>query len=155
MCIHIADPLHCIAETNATSSSNYCVVQLPSCVWLFATPWTAASESSLSLTISQSLPTFMAIASVIPSSHLSLWCPLLLLPSIFPSIRNFSNESAVHIRWPWYWIFNFKLSMILLKKKKLPELLFLSTLNFLYTSIQHGSHFTWQRIYSFMSPSLD
>ena len=77
------------------------VVQSPSHVRLFATPWTAACQASLPLTISQSLPKFMSIASVMPSSHLILWCPLLLLPSIFPSIRDFSNELAVHIRWWW------------------------------------------------------
>ena len=67
-------------------------------------------HASLSLTISWSLPKFMSIALVIPSSHLILWHPLLLLPSIFPSIRDFSNESAVHIRWPQYWSFNFSVS---------------------------------------------
>ena len=66
------------------------------------TPWTAARQA-LSLTISRSLPKFMFIASVMPSSHLILWCPLLLLPSIFPSIRNFSSESAVRIRRPKYY----------------------------------------------------
>ena len=69
-------------------------------VRLFVTPWTAASQASLSLTISLSLPKFMSIASVMPSNHLILWQPLLLLSSIFPSIRDFSNESAVCIRWP-------------------------------------------------------
>ena len=68
------------------------VIQLPSCVQLFATPWTAACQTHLSLTISQSLPVFMSIPSVTPSSHLILCHPLLLLPSIFPSIRVFSNE---------------------------------------------------------------
>ena len=77
------------------------VVQLSSCVWLFATSWTTACQSSLPFTISWSLPKFMSIASVMPSSHLILWCPL-LLPSIFPSIRNFSSELVVHIRWPKY-----------------------------------------------------
>ena len=83
------------------------VVQLPSHVQLFATPWTAARQASLSLTISWSLPKFMSIESVMPSNHLIFCCPLLLLPSIFPSIRVFSNESAVHIRWPKYWSFRF------------------------------------------------
>ena len=82
------------------------VVQLPSCVWLFATQWTAAHQASLSLTISWSLLKFMSIASVMPSSHLILWRPLLLLSSILPSIRDFSKESAVHIRWPKYWSFS-------------------------------------------------
>ena len=73
-------------------------------VRLFVTPWTAALQASLSWTISQSLPKFMSIESVMPSNHLIL-CPL-LLPSVFPSIRVFSNESAVSIRWPKYWDFS-------------------------------------------------
>ena len=85
------------------------VAQLSSHVWLFATPWTAACQASLSLTISRSLPKFMFTASLIPSSHLNLWYSL-VLPLIFPSIRDFSNESAVCIRWPKYWSFNFNIS---------------------------------------------
>ena len=81
-----------------------------SCVWLFATPWTAAHQASLSNTNSQSLIKPMSIELVMPSSHLILCCPLLLLPSIFPSIRVFSNESALHIRWPKYWSFSFNIS---------------------------------------------
>ena len=84
-------------------------IQPPSHVRLFATPWTAAHQASL-LIISQSLPKFMSIPLVMPSSYLILWCPLLLLPSIFPSIRYFSNESAVCIRWPKYWSFTFNIS---------------------------------------------
>ena len=86
------------------------VVQSPSCVWLFVTPWTAAHQASLSLTISWSLPKFMSIVSVMQSSHLILWHPLLLLPSIFPRIWDFSNEFAVHIKWPKYWSFSFSIS---------------------------------------------
>ena len=71
-------------------------------------PWTAACQASLSLTISQSLPSFMFIALVKPSSHLIFWCPLLLLPSMFPSIRDFSNGSSVRIRWRKYWSFSTK-----------------------------------------------
>ena len=84
------------------------VVQSPSHLWLFATTWTAAHEASLSLTISWSLPKFMSVfmASLMPPSHLILWHPLLLLPSIFASIRDFSNESAVCIRLPNYWSFS-------------------------------------------------
>ena len=67
-------------------------------------------QASLSLNISQSLPKFISIESVMPSNHLILCCPLLLLPSIFPNIRVFSNESIVHIRWPNYWSFNFSIS---------------------------------------------
>ena len=75
-------------------------------VRLFATPWTAAHQASLSFTISQSLLKLMSIESVMPSNHLILCRPLLLLPSIFPSIRVFSNESALSIRWPKYWSFS-------------------------------------------------
>ena len=81
------------------------VSQSPSHVWLFATPWTAAHQASLSFTNSLSLPKLMSIESVISSNHLIL-CRPLLLPSVFPSIRVFSNESALHIRWPKYWSFS-------------------------------------------------
>ena len=77
---------------------------------LFATPWTAARQASLSLTILQSLPKFMPIELVKPSNHLILCRPLLLPPSIFPSIRVLSNESVFHIRWPKYWSFSFNIS---------------------------------------------
>ena len=73
---------------------------------VFATPWTAARQASLSFTISQSLLKLMSIELVIPSNHLILCCSLLLLPSIFPSNRVFSSESALHIRWPKYWSFS-------------------------------------------------
>ena len=76
----------------------------------FATPWTAAHQASLSITNSQSLPKLMSIESVMPSNHLILCCPLLLLPSIFPSIRIFSNESALCIQWPKYWSLSFNIS---------------------------------------------
>ena len=79
-------------------------------VQLFATPWTAARLASLSITNSWSLPKLMSIESVMPSNHLILCCPLLLPPSIFPSIRVFSNESALPIRWPKYWSFSFNTS---------------------------------------------
>ena len=78
--------------------------------WLFATPWTTARQASLSITNCQSLPKLMSIKSVMPSNHLILCRPLLLLPSIFPSIGVFSNESALHIRWPKYWSFSFNIS---------------------------------------------
>ena len=81
------------------------VVQLLSHVQLFVTPWTTAHQASLSFTISWSLLTLMPIESVIPSNHLIL-CRHLLLPSVFPSIRVFSNESVLHIRWPEYWRFS-------------------------------------------------
>ena len=85
-------------------------VQLLSFVQLFATPWTAACQASLSITNSQSLPKLTSIESVMPSNHLILCHPLLLLPSIFPSIRVFSNESALRIRWPKYWSYSFNIS---------------------------------------------
>ena len=81
-----------------------------SCVQLFATPWTAALQASLSITSSQSLLKFMSIELVLLSNHLILCHPLLLLPSIFPSIRVFSSESVLHIRWPKYWSFSFSIS---------------------------------------------
>ena len=84
-------------------------VQLLSCVQLFVTPWTAAHLASLSITNSQSLLKLLSIESVMPSNHFILCCPLLLLPSIFPSIRVFSNESILHIRWPNYWSFSFSI----------------------------------------------
>ena len=85
-------------------------VQSLSRVWLFATPRTAAYQASLSITNSWSLLKLMSIGSVMPPNHLILCHPLLLLPSIFPSIRVFSNESALHIRWPKYWSFSFNIS---------------------------------------------
>ena len=84
----------------------YAVIQLLNHFWFFATPWTAACQASLSFSISWSLFRFMSIESVMPSNHLILSCPLLLLPSIFPSIRVFSNESVLHIRWPKHWSFS-------------------------------------------------
>ena len=85
-------------------------VQSLSRVWLFAAPWTAARQASLSITNSQSLPKLMSTGSVMPSNHLILCLSFLLLPSIFPSIRVFSNESVLHIRWPKYWSFSFNIS---------------------------------------------
>ena len=85
-------------------------VQLLSHVQHFATPWTAASQASLSITNSQSLLKLMSIESVMPSNHLILCRSLLLPPSIFPNTRVFSNESVLHIRWPKYWSFSFSIS---------------------------------------------
>ena len=85
-------------------------VQLQSCVQLFATPWTSAHQASLFFTISMSLLKLKCIESVIPSNHLILCCPLSFLPSIFPSIRVISNKSALRIRWPTYWNFDFSIS---------------------------------------------
>ena len=80
------------------------------CIQLFATPWTIACQASLSITNSQSSLKPMSIESVMSSNHLIFCCPLLLLPSIFPSIRVFSNESALLIRWPKYWSFGFNIN---------------------------------------------
>ena len=85
-------------------------VQSLSHVQLFVTPWTAAHQAFLSITNFQSLLKLMSIESVMPSNHLILCCTLLLLPSVFPSIRVFSNESVLHIRWPKYWNFSFSIS---------------------------------------------
>ena len=85
-------------------------VQLLSHVWLFATPWTVAHQASLSITNSWTSLKRMSIESVMPSNHLILCHPLLLPPSVFPSIRVFSNESVLRIRWPKYWSFNFSIS---------------------------------------------
>ena len=85
-------------------------VQSLSCVQVFVTPWTAALQASLSITNSWSSPKLMSIESVMPSNHLILCRPLLFLPSIFPSIRIFSNESALHIRWSKDWSFSLNIS---------------------------------------------
>ena len=98
--------LDILSEFSASVSS----VQSLSHVQLFATPWTAARQASLSITNSQSLLRLIFIASVITSNHLILCHPLLLLPSIFPSIRVFSNESVLHIKWLKYWSFSFRIS---------------------------------------------
>ena len=86
------------------------LVQSLSHVWLFATPWTTACQATLSITNSRSSPKPMSIESVMPSNHPILCRPLLLLPSIFPSIRVFSNESTLCMRWPKYWSFSFNIS---------------------------------------------
>ena len=92
------------------SSVQFSSVQLLSHVWLFVTPWTAAHQASLSITNSQSPPKPISLELVMPSNHLILCRPLLLLLSIFPSIRVFSDESALCIRWPKYWSFSFNIS---------------------------------------------
>ena len=98
----LKNPAHC--------SSQFSSVQSLSRVRLFATPWTAAHQASLSITNSWSLPKLMSIGSVMPSNHLILCHPLILLSLIFPSFRVFSNESALRIRWPKYWSFSFNIS---------------------------------------------
>ena len=90
--------------------ASICWFQSLSRVQLFATPWSTARQASLPFTISQSLLKLVSIESVMPSSHLVLCRPLLFLPSVFPSIRVFSNELALHIRWPKYWSFGFRTS---------------------------------------------
>ena len=96
--------------TEAFSGNVFVVVQSVSHVQLFVTPWTAACQASLSFTISQSFLKLMSTESVMPSKHVILCHPLLLLPSTFPSIRVFSNESSLHIRWPKYWSVSFSIS---------------------------------------------
>ena len=88
----------------------FVVIQSLSHVRLFAIPWTASCQASMYFTVSQSLLKFMSIESVMPSNHFIYYHPVLLLPSIFLSIRVFSSESALHIRWPKYWSFTFSIS---------------------------------------------
>ena len=109
-----------------TTQKSFSSVQSLSRVWLFVTPWTAARHASLSITNSQSPPKPMSIVSMMPSNHLILCRPLLLLPSIFPSIRVFSNESPLCIRWPKYWSFSVSISpyneysgLVSFRKKKI------------------------------------
>ena len=107
----MADP-GCISRMNILGKETRTAssVQSLSRVWLFVTPWTAAHHAFLSITNSRNLPKLKSIESVMPSNHLILCRPLLLLPSIFPSIKIFSNESALHISWPKYWSFSFNIS---------------------------------------------
>ena len=114
-CKCMAESLCCPSETTTTLFIGYgfSSVQSLSCVQLFATPWIAARQVSLSITNFGSLLKLMSIESMMPSNHLILCCPLLLRPSIFPSIRVFSNESALCIRWLKYWSFSFNISLSL------------------------------------------
>ena len=100
----------CVKMKIFTSVSSVQLVQLLSHVQLFATPWTAAHQASLSINNLRSLLRLMSIELMMPSNHLILCCSLFLLPSIFPSIRVFSSESVLHIRWPKYWSFSFSIS---------------------------------------------
>ena len=97
-------------DSSVKGSEEVVIFQFLSCIQLFATPRTEAFQASLSITISWSLLKFISIESVMPSNHLILCHPLLLLPSVFPSISFFSNELAFHIRWPKYWSFSFIIS---------------------------------------------
>ena len=116
-------------------------VQSLSRVQLFVIPWTAACQASLSITNSQSLLKLMSMESVMPSNHLILCHPLLLLLSIFPSIRVFSNESVLHIRWPKYWSFNFSIiaSNSGMISFRIDWLDLLADQGFLKSLIQHSS----------------
>ena len=96
--------------TKDVQNNKFSSVQSLSCVWLLATPWTTARQASLSITNSGSLTKLMSIESVMPSNHLILCHPLLFPPSVFPSIRVFSNQLALHIRWPKYGSFSFNIS---------------------------------------------
>ena len=99
-----------ILQLDCEATIQFSLVQLLSRVWLFVTPWTAARLASLSITNSWNLLKLMSLESVMPFNHIILCRPLLLLPSKFPSIRVFSNESVLHIRWPKYWSFSFSIS---------------------------------------------
>ena len=136
-----------------------------SCVWPFATPWAVARQAFLSITNSWSLLKLMSIESVMPSNHLILCRPLLLLPSIFPSIRVFSNESALHIRWPKYWSFSFSISpsneysgLLSLRMDWLDLLAVQGTLKSLLqhhsskaSILQHSAFFTVQLLHPYMT----
>ena len=100
----------CVTEERSSNSSSAAVFHSLCCVRLFETPWTAACQASLSFIISWTLLKLMYTEQMMSSNHLNLCCPLLLLPSISPSIRVFSNESALRITWPKYWNFSFSIS---------------------------------------------
>ena len=104
-CVHVAEFLCYSPEAVMTLLGLCCYRSVAQSCPPLCDPWTAACQASLSLTISWSLPKFMFIVSVMSSSHLILWCPLLLLPSVFPNIRDFSNESSGCIGWPKYYCF--------------------------------------------------
>ena len=99
-----------LAEHTVSHSISVVVVQLLSCVWLFGIPWTAACQASLSFTVSWNLLILMSIEAVMPSNHLILCHPLLLLPPVFPNIMVLLSESVLHIGWPKYWSFSFSIS---------------------------------------------
>ena len=141
-------------------SFQFSSVQSLSHAQLFATPWTAARQASLSITNSQSLLKLMSIELVIPSNHLILCHPLLLLPSIFPSIRVFSNESVLCIRWPKYWSFSFSISpsneysgLISFRMDWLDVLAVQGTLNSLLQHHSSKASILWCSAF-FISPTL-
>ena len=153
------------AQNRSQSSSPGCVVRSLSRVRLSVTPWTAAHQASLSFTFSWSLLKLMSIESVMPSNHLILCNPLLLPPSIFPNIRIFSNESALHMRRPKYWSFSFSISpskehpgLISFKMDQLDLLAVQGTLKSLLqhhsskaSVIQHSAFFTVQLSHPYMT----
>ena len=157
-------PNPCFHELTFKSESCYSVPK--SCPTLHP-QWTAAWQASLSLTISRSLPKFMAIELVMSSNHLILCHPLLLLPSVFPSIRFFSNESAVHIRLPKYWHFSFSINpskeysvLILFKIDWFDLLAFQGTLKCLIQHHSSKASILWRRKwqptqYSCLENSMD
>ena len=106
----ISSTISCLWPTMGQSYIQFSSVQMLSHVRLFVTPWIAARQASLSITNSRSSPKLMSIESVMPFSHLILCLPLLLLPPMPPSIRVFSNESTLHMRWPKYWSFSFSIT---------------------------------------------
>ena len=122
LCLTLCDPMDCSLPGSSVQAIHQArilewvashftsLVQFLSHVWLFATPWTTARQASLSITNCWSLPKPMSIELVMPSNHLILCRPLLLLPSIFPRIRVFSNQSVLRISWPKYWSFSFNIS---------------------------------------------
>ena len=118
MCPHLKNETNNDSHQKGLNRENICIyiysvqfssVQSLSHVWLFATPWIAARQVSLFITNSRSSLKLTSIELVMPSSHLILCCPLLFLPPIPPSIRDFSNESTLHMRWPKYWSFSFSI----------------------------------------------
>ena len=128
---------------NLWAANGISSVQSLSCIWLFVTPWTAAHQASLSITNARGSLRFTFIESVMPSAISFLCCPLLLLPPIPPSIRVFSNESALHMRWPKYWSFSFSI----IPSKEIPGLIsfrmdwldFLAVQGTLKSLLQHHS----------------
>ena len=113
-------------------------------VRLFATPWTAARQTSLSITNSWSLLKLMSIKSMMPSNYLIVCCPLLLPPSIFPSIRVFSNESVLDIRWPKYWSFSFSMNSQEFSPTPQFKSINYLALSFLYSSTLTSIHDHWK-----------
>ena len=128
-------------------------VQLLSCVRLFVTPWTAAHQASLSIANSWSLLKLMSIELVMPSNHLMLCGPLLFLPSVFPSIRVFSNESVLDIRWPKYWSFSCSISPSS-EYSGLTDLIFLQSQVFSNTTVQKHQFLVPSFLYSLALTSI-